>query len=112
MVMEALGGIFCGVITHKFSAYRELIILGCLLMTIGTSMYIILDATSSIGMILGFEILAGLGCGLLFQPVTVAIQVFTAQKDIATATSTLGFVRNVAVCSDFFPSWVLLVREY
>jgi hypothetical protein len=68
-------------------------------MTLGTGLYIALSATSSIGLILGFEIIAGAGCGLLFQPVIVAIQVLTPQKDVATATSTLGFVRNMAVRS-------------
>jgi hypothetical protein len=97
MIMESLSGIFCGIITHQFSAYRELIWAGCLLMTLGTGLYIVLGATSSLGMILGVEIIAGIGCGLLFQPVTVAIQVFTKQKDVATATSTLGFVRTMAV---------------
>jgi MFS family permease len=96
MLMEALGGVACGIITEKYGAYRELIITGCVLMTLGTGLYIALDAKSSIGKIIAFELVAGSGCGLLFQPVIVAIQAFTAQEDIATATSTLGFVRNMA----------------
>lgn len=68
-------------------------------MTLGTGLYMALSATSSIGLILGFEIIAGAGCGLLFQPVLVSIQVLTPQKDVATAISTLGFVRNMAVRS-------------
>jgi len=96
MIMEALGGLVCGVITHQFSAYRELIITGCVLMTLGTGLYISLGATSSIAKIIGFELIAGTGCGLLFQPVIIAVQAFTKQEDIATATATLGFVRNMA----------------
>lgn len=97
IAMEALLGIFCGVITHRYSAYRELIWAGCFLMTLGTGLYIALSATSSIGMILSFEFIAGAGSGLLFQPVLVAIQVLAAQKDVATASATSGFVRNMAV---------------
>ena len=66
-------------------------------MTLGTGLYIALSATSSIGMILGFEFIAGAGSGLLFQPVLVAIQVLAVQKDVATASATSGFVRNMAV---------------
>ncbi|TID26732.1 putative MFS transporter [Venturia nashicola] len=96
IAMEAIMGVFCGVITHRYGAYKELIWAGCFLMTLGTGLYIALNATSSIGMILGFEFIAGTGSGLLFQPPLVAIQVLAAQKDVATASATLGFVRNLA----------------
>lgn len=97
IAMEALLGVFCGVITHRYGAYRPLIWAGCFLLTLGTGLYIALNATSSIGMILGFEFIAGAGSGLLFQPPLIAIQVLAAQKDVATASATLGFVRNIAV---------------
>lgn len=66
-------------------------------MTLGTGLYIALNAASGIGMILGFEFIAGAGSGLLFQPPLVAIQALAAQRDVATASATLGFVRNMAV---------------
>jgi nitrate/nitrite transporter NarK len=97
MLMEALMGIFCGMVTHRYGAYRELICAGTIIMTIGMGLYIILDSNSSTGMIIGFEIFAGTGAGLLFQPVMIAIQAFVAQEDVATASATLGFIRNMSV---------------
>jgi nitrate/nitrite transporter NarK len=106
VMMEALMGIFCGVITHRYSAYRELIWVGTVMMTVGTGLYIILDENSSTAMIIGFELFAGAGTGLLFQPVMIAIQAFVEQEQVATASSTLGFIRNMAVRSTLhdFPS--------
>jgi nitrate/nitrite transporter NarK len=97
MIMEAMMGVFCGIITHRYSAYRELIWVGTVTMTIGTSLWILLDANTSVAKIIGFEVLAGIGSGLLFQPVLIAIQAFVAQKDVATACATLNFTRNMAV---------------
>ena len=95
-ICEAVAGMFGGFIMHEFHAYRELILAGTILMTLGTGLYISFGATTSIAKIVIFEIIGGLGCGLLFQPPVIAIQVFTAQDDIATATATQGFIRNMA----------------
>jgi len=40
---------------------------------------------------------AGVGTGLLFDPPFIALQALVSQDDIATATGTLGFVRNIGV---------------
>jgi Major Facilitator Superfamily len=96
-VMEAVMGIFCAVLTHSWGCYRELIWAGCVLMTVGTGLYIALGATTSVAVIVGFELVGGAGCGLLFQPVLIALQAFVRQDNVATAMATLGFVRNMAV---------------
>lgn len=95
IVTEAIMGILSGIIMHRTGRYRELIWLGCLLLTVGTGLYIIFDVDTSIGVIIGLEIVEGIGAGLLFQPPLVAVQAMTSQADTATATATLGFVRNV-----------------
>lgn len=65
-------------------------------MTLGTGLYIHLHAASSLAEVIGFELLEGIGSGLLFQPPLIAVQAMVSQADTATATATLGFVRNVA----------------
>lgn len=83
---------------HKTGRYLELIWAGVVMLTLGTGLYIILDAGSSIGAIAGVQVIGGIGAGLLFQPPMVALQANTAQHDIATATATatFGFVRELA----------------
>lgn len=95
-VSEALMGIFTGVVIHRTGRYVELMWTGTVLLTIGNGLYIHLNATSSIVEIVAFEIVAGLGAGLLFAPPLIAIQALVSQDDTATATATLGFIRNLA----------------
>lgn len=67
------------------------------LLTIGNGLYVNLNATSSLGSIIAFEVVAGLGAGLLFDPPLIALQALVSQDDTATATATLGFMRNVGI---------------
>jgi len=68
------------------------------LSTIGLGLYTTLGPSSSTAEIVGFEFLGGLGAGCVFTTVMIAIQSRASQDNTATATSTLGFVRNIA-CS-------------
>lgn len=65
-------------------------------MTLGNGLYINLSVNSHIGEIIGYQILSGLGIGFLFQTPIIAIQATVPHGDTATATATLGFVRNMA----------------
>ncbi|KAL8685949.1 MAG: hypothetical protein Q9224_005606 [Gallowayella concinna] len=69
---------------------------GTFLMTIGFGLFIHLDAVSSLAEIIIFQIIAGLGSGLLFEPPLIAIQAHVSQDDTATATATFGFTLNLA----------------
>lgn len=76
--------------------YVEVIWAGCIALTIGNGLFCLLDAQSSLGLIVGVQILAGVGAGFLFQPPLIALQAMVDQRDVATATGTLGFSRNLA----------------
>ena len=95
-LFEAFVSITAGVIIHRTGRYQELIWGGMAMLTLGTGLYINIDASSSLGKIIGFEIVAGIGAGMLFEPPLIALQALVAQDDIATATATLGFIRNLA----------------
>lgn len=88
-------GILAGVLMNRTGRYLEIIWIGLVIFTIGNGLYILLGATTSIGMIIGIELVAGIGGGLLFDAPLIAVQALVAQKDTATATSTLGFIRNL-----------------
>ncbi|EAW13285.1 MDR family MFS transporter [Aspergillus clavatus NRRL 1] len=99
VLSEAFAGIVTGAIIHRTGRYRELIWLGMTLCTIGNGMYINLDVDSSLGEILGYQILSGIGAGFMFEPPIIAIQAMVSQDETATATATLGFIRNLATSS-------------
>lgn len=98
-VAEAVSGILTGAIIHRTGRYLELIWLGLILMTIGNGLYIHLDVSSSVGEIIGYQLLSGVGAGFLFQTPIIAIQATVSQDETATATATLGFIRNMATAS-------------
>jgi MFS family permease len=97
IVMTASFGLATGVFIHRTGKYRVLMWVGTVLLTLGNGLYISLNSTTSIGVIVAFQIVAGLGSGLLFEPPLVALQAFTEQDDIATATSTFSFIRSMAL---------------
>jgi EmrB/QacA subfamily drug resistance transporter len=97
IVMTALTGVVSGVIIHQTGRYRELIWMGPILLTLGNGLYICFTTTTSIGEIIGFELVAGAGSGLQFTPPMVALQALCAQEDIGTATSTLSITRSIGL---------------
>lgn len=93
---EAAAGCFSGLLIHQTGRYREMMWVGTILMTLGYGLFIMFDATTPIRDIIGIELIAGIGAGLLFQPPLVAVQVMVSQADTATATATVGTARNLA----------------
>lgn len=96
-VMESISGVLSGVIIHRTGRYLQLIWAGLIFLTIGNGLYIHLNVSSSLGQIIGFQIITGMGAGLLFQTPIIAIQAMVSQEDTATATATIGFIRNLAM---------------
>ncbi|CZR64277.1 related to MFS transporter [Phialocephala subalpina] len=92
----ALGGIATGFIIYKTGRYLEIIWIGMALFTIGNGLLVGLRANSSVALIIGFQLIAGLGAGLLFEPPLIALQAMTTQEDIATAVGTIGFIRSLS----------------
>ena len=92
----ALGGVATGVLIYKTGRYLELIWIGLALYAIGNGLFIKLGPDSSLAMIISFQLIAGIGGGLLFEPPLIALQAMTTQEDIATAIGTLAFVRNLS----------------
>ncbi len=89
-------GITAGIVIHRTGRYIELLYLGTLLMTIGNGLYIYFSAHTSVALIIIFQLIAGLGTGLLFEAPLLPLQAMVSQQDTATATATFGFVRNLA----------------
>ena len=89
-------GIGAGVVIHQTGRFREIIWTGLLMLVVGMGLYIDFDRTSSIGEIIGFELIMGLGCGMLFEAPMIAVQTMASQADTASATATIGLIRNIA----------------
>ena len=85
-----------GIIIRKTGRYREPIWFGTFFMTLGFGLYINLQSYADWARIVVFQIIAGMGVGPNFQAPLIALQARVPPSDIAAATATFGFVRNLS----------------
>lgn len=97
IVTGAVGGVLAGIFIHRTGRFRELMWAGTILMCIGFGLFVSFNAYTSTAKTVGFVAIGGLGSGLLFEAPLIAIQSSVKQQDVATATSTLSFIRNIAL---------------
>ncbi|CAI6341879.1 unnamed protein product [Periconia digitata] len=97
IVPGAISGVICGIVIHRTGRFRPVMWLGTVLMAIGFGLFISWDADTSLARTIGFLVIGGVGSGLLFEPPLIALQSQVEQEDVATATSTLSFIRNMAL---------------
>ncbi|KAL1794847.1 hypothetical protein ACET3X_006663 [Alternaria dauci] len=86
---------FTGVFIKKTGQYLPMIWFGMTLMTLGFGLFIDFDVNTSWAKIILFQIIAGIGVGPNFQSPLIALQSLVPKRDIATATATFGFTRNL-----------------
>lgn len=87
---------FVGIFMKKTGQYLPPIWFGLFFMTLGFGLFIDLPVGRTWGRIFPFQIIAGLGVGPNFQAPLIALQTLVPPRDIATATATFGFVRNLS----------------
>jgi hypothetical protein len=85
-----------GIFIRKTGRYLEPIRLGLLFMTLGFGLFIDLKPYASWSRIIAFQIIAGIGVGPNFQSPLIALQTLVKPQDIATATATFGFIRQLS----------------
>ncbi|KAF9735758.1 hypothetical protein PMIN04_010506 [Paraphaeosphaeria minitans] len=86
---------FTGVFIRKTGQYLPCIWFGMVFIVAGFGTFIDLGVHSSWAKIIIFQIIAGIGVGPNFQSPLIALQSLVPKRDIATATATFGFVRNL-----------------
>jgi hypothetical protein len=84
-----------GIIIKKTGRYKELIVAGMVMMTLGWGLFIDLKPYASWARIVIFQLIGGTGVGPNFQSPLVALQANIHVSDMATATATFGFVRQL-----------------
>ncbi|OSS49741.1 hypothetical protein B5807_05918 [Epicoccum nigrum] len=103
--------IFTGIFIRKTGQYRPLIWSGMFMMTLGTGLFIDLGAHSSWAKIIIYQVIAGIGVGPNFQAPLIAMQSLVPKRDIATATATFGFTRNLGSAISVVVGSVIFQQE-
>ena len=94
-----------GIITSRTGDYWYNLILGFSLWSIGVGLVSTWDVDTSLGKIVGYQILVGIGAGQTFQTSLIAIQACVSRKEMATATGIRNFLRmlggtlSLTICS-------------
>ncbi|TDZ27560.1 Efflux pump dotC [Colletotrichum sidae] len=91
-LMSALAGY----VIRKTGNYFYLIVGGMFVATLGFGLFNDLPLERDLTRIVLYQIVAGLGIGPNFQSPLIAVQTSVEPRDIAAATSTFGFIRQMA----------------
>lgn len=75
--------------------YKPALILGWCILSLSAGLLTLLDSHSSAARWITFQILTGLGCGILVTTTIPAIQAPLPETDVALATATWSFVRSL-----------------
>jgi MFS family permease len=97
IVTGAILGVLCGFIMHRTGRFREIMWVGTFLLTLGFGLFISFDAFTSTAKVVGYLMIAGAGSGVLFEAPLIAVQSQVEQNNVASATATLSFIRNIGL---------------
>jgi MFS family permease len=97
IVVQAVVEILAGWLIHRTGRYIEFMWAGSVLMTLGTGLYIIFGAGTSVAVVIGLQVVGAFGPALLFQAPMVAVQNSVSQDETASATASLLFMRSIAM---------------
>ncbi|CAG8180136.1 unnamed protein product [Penicillium salamii] len=92
----AISSIGTGFIIKGTGRYREIIIAGLVLFTLGYGLFIDLGPDISWPRIIIYQLISGFGTGPLAQAPLVALQANIPPADMAAATATFGFIRQLS----------------
>lgn len=84
-----------GIVIKKTGKYLPPIIFGMAVMTLGFGLFIDLEPRANWAKIVLYQFVAGIGVGPLFQSPLIALQTTVGGRDMASATGTFAFVRQL-----------------
>lgn len=84
-----------GIVIRKTGKYLPCIIFGMVVTTLGFGLFIDLEPRPNWAKIVLYQIVAGIGVGPNFQSPLIALQSTVEPRDMASATGTFGFTRQL-----------------
>jgi hypothetical protein len=96
VITLSIGSVVVGIFIKKVGRYQEPIWFGMVFMTLGFGLFIDLPDHAVWSKLIIYQMIIGIGVGPNFQSPLIALQNHVARHDIAVATGTFGFVRQLA----------------
>ncbi|KAL4781012.1 major facilitator superfamily domain-containing protein [Aspergillus varians] len=88
-------GVITGILLAKTGKYRPFHFLGAICMTTGVGLFSLLDDRSPARDWAGFQVLFGVGSGMIFSSTLPPIQAVLPESEVAAATATWAFMRSL-----------------
>ncbi len=95
MLGLVLVGLIAGMLITRTGRYKELMLVGAVLLGVGVLLLARLDVNSSVWDVTAGVALIGVGLGALSQQYTLVVQNAVSRSDLGVATAALQFFRNV-----------------
>jgi EmrB/QacA subfamily drug resistance transporter len=95
LISTIIFSLACGVFITKTGSYRLFVILGAALITTGGGLISTWNLKSNRGHEIGYMVIVGAGLGFTLQASLIAVQAAVKFRDMAVATSLVGFIRSV-----------------
>src|SRR5215475_15634388 len=95
MLGIVIGTFVCGQITLRLRSYKTPVLVGSVLITIGTILFVRLNASSRPSDVLLGMVTAGFGMGLVLPAYTVAVQNAAPYRHMGIATASSTFFRSI-----------------
>ncbi|KAF2106356.1 major facilitator superfamily domain-containing protein [Lophiotrema nucula] len=84
-----------GILMSQLKRAREIHFVAAILMTIGLGCFSLFDASSSLGLRVGLQVLVSAGAGLLMATLLPAVQSQLPESDLAAVTALFNFMRSL-----------------
>ena len=94
-LIQTLSSTLSGLIIHATGRYRENILAGWAVWSVGLGLFSTIGEGTGVGKQIGYALLTGFGVGQTLQPSLIAIQAGVDRRDMAVVTSTRNFIRNL-----------------
>ncbi|KIM48915.1 hypothetical protein M413DRAFT_438091 [Hebeloma cylindrosporum] len=91
----AVMSIFAGIVVSRTGQYRPVMWVSYAIFAVGMGLMIMLDDNSTTVEKVFYPLIAAIGLGSLFQTPLIGLQAAMPIKDMATSTSTFGFIRSL-----------------
>ncbi len=88
-------GLVAGLLITRTGRYKEIMLVGAVLLGVGALVLARLTAASSVWEVVAGVTLIGIGLGALSQQYTLVVQNAVPRRDLGVATASLQFFRNV-----------------
>lgn len=95
LCIQSLSSTLSGLIVSRTGRYREILLSGWILWSVGLGLFSTLTPTSGLGKQIGFSLITGFGVGQTLQVALVALQGAVPRKDMAVVTAMRNFARNL-----------------